>query len=64
MKLEGVLDGRRSADPVVRRALAGALFEELYLKDGGIVGRKARAERAAEIERLRDEVGTLGQERS
>lgn len=64
LKLEGVLDGWRGGDPVVRRALVGALFEELYVKEGKIVGWKARTERAAEAERLMDEVGAAGEERS
>jgi hypothetical protein len=42
LQLEGVLDGWRSGDPVVRRALAAALFEELYVEHGEIVGWKAR----------------------
>jgi hypothetical protein len=62
LKLDGVLDGWRSGDPVVRRALVGALFEELYVKDGAIVGWKARVERAAEVERLRDSVGGYGEQ--
>jgi hypothetical protein len=57
-KLEGVLDGRRSGDPMVGRALVGALFEELSVKHGAIVGWKARVRRAAEVERLMDEVGS------
>jgi hypothetical protein len=52
-----VLDGWRTGDPVVRRALLAALFEELHVRDGAIVGWKVRSERAAELERLMDEVG-------
>lgn len=46
----------RGGVPVVLRALAGALFEELHVKGGTTIGWKPRLERAAEVERLMDEV--------
>lgn len=64
LHLDGVLDGWRTGDPVVRRALLAALFEELYVRDAVIVGWKPRSERAAEVERLMDEVGPRESERA
>ena len=51
-----------SSSPWVRRALVGALFEELYVKDGAIVGWKPRVEGAAEVERLMDSVREYGEQ--
>jgi hypothetical protein len=38
------------------------LFEELYVKDGAIVGWKPRVEGAAEVERLMDSVREYGEQ--
>ena len=50
------MDGWRTGDPLTRRGLLAAFFDELDVLDGRVVSAVPRAEYAAEIAALLDSV--------
>jgi hypothetical protein len=53
------MDGWRTGDPRVRRGLLGAFFDELDILDGQVVAVVPRAEYAAEVATLLEQVGAV-----